>query len=391
MKRRLFVKEFIGSKRKICFFSLIVTFFLVIVGLVWIDLITNSTSSNEADVIICGELNELKYGFKLYEAIPETLEASKIMDENTVQVVPCVTRCIISVQSIYSLNEVMCTVKGYEEQFIRNQLVFAQGRAPKTGAKEVALGNYMAQMLHVSVGDVIGEGEYEIAGMGHVGIALTLEDNLENFESQGYTVVGIVDENLSEVNYSVIMPYSADDTSIIPNTLEFYFKEDAAIDSYRAFIDTCRNKEIDMGSVSERFVLKNNMKSQMAVSIGISALLSFVVIYLLVSYLSKGIGKKLGLLKSFGIKNSTVTKIFSGGLSILVGISYFFNVALVNVICYSRNKQLSKFLGFEVHKYIYNINVYLMQLGLGVMFVVIVWGFIFWRIKTTSPNACMIK
>ena len=176
MKYRLFVKEFIGSRKKMILFIFIVTMFLVAVGVMSVNLIANVTSNNEADVIICGRRDDNAFGYKLYDPIPEIIEASKGISADKIKVVPCISRCVISIQNGNSLGSVMCTIKGYEEQFISERFVFFKGRAPKCNVNEVVLGSYIAQMLNLSVGDFIGgQTSYEIGGYDGVGIPMTLE------------------------------------------------------------------------------------------------------------------------------------------------------------------------------------------------------------------------
>lgn len=391
MKYKLFIKEYIGSVKKMILFSSIVVIFLTAVGLMWINMLVNSTSNSEADVIICGQRDEYSYGFKLYDSIPDIILAAQVMDKDYIDVVPSVTRNIISIQNGNSLQNVMCTVKGYDEHFIKKQFVFTKGREPKPEKKEVALGSNIAQMLNISVGDTIGESEVEIAGIDGVGIALTLESDLEDFQFENYTVVGIIDENLKDLSYSFLIPYSESDSSIIPNTLELYFKNDAAINEYKDFIEVCSKNQISIPNVSERFETKKNIKNQTMMSMFVIVIFSIFIIYLLIAYLCKGIGRKLGLLKSFGIKNSTIVKMFAGGLSVLVGVSYVISVVFVNVICYFQNMQLSELLGYSVNRYAYTLRVYTVQFVLSCVFVLWVWGIIYWKIKTTSPKLCMSK
>ena len=201
MSYKLFVREFIGSRKKLIIISSIILVFLTVVGLMWINMSVNSVSGNEADVVICGQRDENAYGFKLYDSIENIVSAAQVMDKNNVNVVASIERNIISIQNGNSLSNITCMVKGYDEGFIDNQIVFSKGRGPESDKKEIAIGSNMAKMLGVSVGDSIGENEVEIAGIDGIGLAFTLESDVEKYEYENYKVVGIIDENLKDFSY----------------------------------------------------------------------------------------------------------------------------------------------------------------------------------------------
>lgn len=391
MSYKLFVREFIGSRKKLIIISSIILVFLTVVGLMWINMSVNSVSGNEADVVICGQRDDNAYGFKLYDSIENIVSAAQVMDKNNVNVVASVERNIISIQNGNSLSNITCMVKGYDEGFIDNQIVFSKGRGPESDKKEIAIGSNMAKMLGVSVGDSIGENEVEIAGIDGIGLAFTLESDVENYEYENYKVVGIIDENLKDFSYSFLIAYDEAQSTIIPNTLELYFKNEDAINEYKNFIDLCEKKQIAIPSVSERFETKKNIKSQMLMNMIFVTIFSIVVLYLLIAYLCKGIERKLGLLKSFGITNKTIVSIFAGGLSFLVVIAYIISIVLIHIICYIQNTQLSNLVGYAVNRYKYSLNVYMVQLGLCCILICCVWGIIYWIIKTTSPKLSMSK
>lgn len=391
MTYKLFIREFIGSIKRMILFCSIIVIFLTVVGLMWINMSVNNISSNEPDVVIHGQRDEDEYGYQLYDSISDIISAAQVMDKDNVNVVASIERNIISIQNGNSLSNIMCTVKGYDESFINNQIIFSKGRGPKSNGKEVALGNNIAQMLHVSVGDTIGKEEVEIAGIDGIGIAFTLKTDVEDYQYEDYTVVGIIDENLKDFSYSFLIPYSKAESAIIPNTLELYFKNDAAINDYISFIKLSEEEQISIPSVSERFERKKTLKSQTIMNMLFIVLFSIFILYLLIAYLCKGLGRKLGLLKSLGITNKTIVKMFAGGLSVLVGLAYLISIVLINITCYMQNMQLSDLVGYSVNRYIYSLKVYIIQFGLSCILIIWVWGVIFWIIKITSPKLSMSK
>jgi hypothetical protein len=274
---------------------------------------------------------------------------------------------------------------------MRSHIVLKEGSYPVANNKEVLIGNYFAQMIDVSVGDYIGKDEYTLSSMEHVKIPICLEQNLNNYEFEEYRVTGIIDERMSDFNYSVVLPYIQKDSVLGTNTVELYFSNDDDVKVYRQFIEKIRNSKTSIGFVSENYMLKSNLRSEMILNALFSISFATMIIYLLLIYLCKGIDKKLGLLKSFGIKNRTITRVFAGGISGMVLISFVANIVIIKAICYIRNLQLMKFVGLTVEKYTYDYKVFLIQLAICVLIVLLVWVGIFTRIKSTPPNKCMQK
>jgi hypothetical protein len=392
MKRKLFYKEFIGNKVKASIFLVIVTVFLVVIGYLWVDIISEINDRNVADVTMHGKRDEKGYRYIFYEDLEPIREMLySIEGSNKISVVESITRLIIYVEDINSLNSITYSVRGYDENWMRSHIVLKEGSYPVANNKEVLIGNYFAQMIDVSVGDYIGKDEYTLSSMEHVKIPICLEQNLNNYEFEEYRVTGIIDERMSDFNYSVVLPYIQKDSVLGTNTVELYFSNDDDVKVYRQFIEKIRNSKTSIGFVSENYMLKSNLRSEMILNALFSISFATMIIYLLLIYLCKGIDKKLGLLKSFGIKNRTITRVFAGGISGMVLISFVANIVIIKAICYIRNLQLMKFVGLTVEKYTYDYKVFLIQLAICVLIVLLVWVGIFTRIKSTPPNKCMQK
>ena len=392
MKGRLFFKEFIGSKVKASVFLLIVTVFLVVIGYLWVNIISENNSNNVADVIMYGKRCEQDYGFIMYEdlnQIGETLYS--IEGSENISVVESITRLIIYVEDINSWNRITYSVRGYDEKWIRSHFTLKEGSFPTTGSKEVLIGSLFAQMIGVGIGDYIGEDEYTLSNLEHVMIPISLERDLDNYEIEGYKVVGIIDDSMEELNYSVVLPYLQEDSQLAANTVELYFGSDDDVEVYRQFIEKLRDSNTAIGSVSENYTQKSKISGEIIFNALFSVSFATMIIYLLLIYLCKGIDRKLGLLKSFGIKNRTITGVFAGGITCMVGIAFLVNIVIIKAICYMRNYQQSSFIGLKIEKYTYDYRVFLIQLALCAIIVLLVWGGVFIRIKSTSPNKCMQK
>lgn len=392
MKSKLFFKEFIGNKVKASVFLLIVTIFLVVIGYLWVDIISESKNNNVADVTIYGKRNEQGFGFVMYEDLKQIKDVLySVEGSEKISVIESITRLIIYIEDINSWNRIAYSVKGYDEESMRDHIVLKEGDYPVSDNKEVLIGSFFAQMIGVNVGDYIGEDEYTISNMEHVRIPICLEQNLDNYNIEKYKIVGIIDESMSELNYSVVLPYIQKESTLGTNTAELYFSSDDDVEVYRQFIEELRKANISIGSVSENHLQKSNIRAEIILNAFFSISFATMIIYLLLIYLCKGIDKKLGLLKSFGIKNRTITGVFAGGISGMVLISFVANIVIIKVICYMRNVQLMNFVGMKVEKYIYDYRVFLIQLAICTLIVLFVWAGVFTRIKSTSPNKCMQK
>lgn len=392
MKGKLFFKEFIGNKVKASIFLLIVTIFLVVIGYLWVDIISGSNNNNVADVTIYGERYGRDFEFVMYEDLSQIKDVLySVQGSEKISVVESITRLIVYVEDIYSWNRITYSVKGYDEEWMRSHISLKEGYYPISGNKEVLIGSFFAQMIDANVGDYIGEDEYTISNMEHVMIPICLEQNLDNYQLEKYKVVGIIDESMDEFNYSVVLPYIQKESTLGTNTVELYFSSDDDVEVYRQFIDELRKSNVSIGTVSENYVQKSNIRAEIILNTLFSVAFATMVIYLLLIYLCKGIDRKLGLLKSFGIRNRTITGVFAGGISGLVLISFVANIVIIKAICYVRNVQQTNFVGMKVEKYIYDYRVFLIQLAMCALIVLLVWAGIYTRIKSTSPNKCMQK
>lgn len=389
---RIFYKEFLGGAWKTILFIFVTTVLFSVIGFLWIEQDVEKLKEKMSDASISGVATK-DFSIKMYDPISDVITLSNEYGDDSLIFVPSVTRMIASVENVYTGNNALYTIKGYEEEDLKQRFVYTEGRAPSLNSKEVALGYYMAQTLGKSVGDTLKDESVILADGMEVKIFAGLEEKPDFSKSTWpeVTVTGIVDENIGDVAYSIIMPYDKVSSDILPNVIDIYFKDSLSIDEYRSFIDRCIEKKAGIGRIEDRFVVKENARTKRFVT-GIEIMLfSATTILLLMMYLCRGMGKKIGLLKSFGILNSDIYLVFSGWLSLFVMIAYSLGVIIVSWGCWLRNQGLSAFYGFDIRRYAYNFDVYMMQAEVGLLLIALVWLYIIRYTRYISPNLCMRK
>jgi predicted lysophospholipase L1 biosynthesis ABC-type transport system permease subunit len=112
---------------------------------------------------------------------------------------------------------------------------------------------------------------------------------------------------------------------------------------------------------------------------------------LIISYLVKGINKKIGILKALGIKDSIIIKIFVGGLAWVSTVALSISILVVFVINYFINKQLSNFLGFSVTRYKITGNVLAYQVLIAIVLFAVIFFIIKYKTTRISPKVCINK
>jgi len=293
------------------------------------------------------------------------------------------------------MNRIMYNLRGIEEEFLEDKLkdLIVKGRLAKSNEQEVIIGKYLSSSLDLKVGDVIGNRQFTIGGLSGVSIPITLNNRIDDDAFKDYRVVGILDEDVAFLNYSIILPYKAEDSNIVANSNIIYFNNSKGIDIYKKFIEKLDSGEINIkiGSVKENYVSKKNANFQMILNSFMGVLIGLVFVYLMVSYLMKGIGKKLGILKALGIEDRTIIKIFIGGFGLIELVAFSMNLIVLNIVSRKYNAQFSEFIGFKVQKYSVTPSIIMLQMGLALVIFLGLFTIVKFKITKVSPKRCILK
>lgn len=196
-------------------------------------------------------------------------------------------------------------IYGAEEHFFeqfKNRLVY--GTIPCQGRKEVLVGNNAALFYELQVGDIINEkieldadaeyGEYIVSGI--------LEEKDKYFGNGFY----IVKENFQNLN-------------MIPedNMIMIYVSGKRIYKEITSHIDNIKSK-YKIGEYVDNYKEKIKEKNKPVKSIILTFMISFLLLELVYIYISKGMGKKAGIIKALGIPDSRVFIICALGFGVLI-------------------------------------------------------------------------
>jgi predicted lysophospholipase L1 biosynthesis ABC-type transport system permease subunit len=166
------------------------------------------------------------------------------------------------------------------------------------------------------------------------------------------------------------------------------------MDSYKQIINSVKSDpdlSASIGNVSENFAAKESMGNQVKYYVLSELLIAVTLTYLIISFLVKGVSKKVGILKALGISDKTIIFIFIGGLTILLAFSFLISIAADIIVYTILNREYSKFLGFAVEKYKLSAEGILLQVMSALILLFSVYGIIQYKITRLSPNMCMSK
>lgn len=196
-------------------------------------------------------------------------------------------------------------IYGSEKNFFeRFEGQLAYGTLPHEGKREVLVGNNAASYYHLNVGDVINEKVELDIGTGN----------------EEYIVSGIMEEDdryfgngfyLLKENFHSFREIPEDNMVMIyASGKQTYKKIAGSLDKL--------NAEKAFGTYVDNFKVKASEKNKFAVNIAYASIGSLLVLELVYLYISKGLEKKVGIIKALGIPDSRVLIICCLGFAVLV-------------------------------------------------------------------------
>lgn len=392
---KIFTREFLGNKKNLILFFIIMCIIFTIVGIQTVFINDSRKNLLSPDVELSGQNVSEGISFSLYKPIDDIYEKiNELNKDNNISLVKSIKRNIISIENNSSLNKVMYTLDGYEEAFINSKLsnYISDGRLPLEGKNEVLVGSYIKNAFQLKLGDTIGDKSYKVGKLEGIQIPTTLNEDNENLELENYKIVGIIDESAEYFNNSIVVPYNFNG-DIKPNKILLYFNSKNASDTYTAIINELTNNKMktSLGNVTENFRSKQNIIQNLIINIVLLAGISIVIIYLIISYLVKGINKKIGILKALGIRDSIIIKIFIGGLACVASVALSTSILILYVINYFINKGLSDFLGFRVTRFKITSDVLACQVLIAIVLFTAIFLIIKYKTTKISPKMCINK
>lgn len=390
MRFKLFSKELFGGTKKLMLFCIVSMLVYIIVAFQLL-LSTSAKSEFGPDVIFYGQPSETWVSFEKYADLSnDTVKKVSDKMDGTASVYGLVERNIITVQRENSLENITYTMYGATQDFIKLQLemYLQEGRLPADGVNEVLVGGYFAKAFELQIGDTVSVKTVNLTNLGQIDISFDLSG--EN-SSDKYTVVGIIGNTGGYFEYSAIVPRETQ-SDVGINSVWIYFTGETASEQYVSEFVNDKTSFFANSGISvtaEPFQNKNTGILSTVLSSGYIFFIVIVLSYLMISYIFKGLSRKLGVLKAIGVSGSYIFKCYFIGVMLIQVISYLLSMLLLEITCRYLNNMISDAYGYVVS--IYSINIE-MVVFLGLMFLTMVGSFgicLYLKINYTKPKAAM--
>lgn len=385
---KIFINEMMGTKFRMIklLLVMVITFTLLAMSINSIE--SQIISSDMPDVELSGINNSPILQYEMYTEISPIYELFTLMNtENYFEIYPSVIRACISIQSS-TLKQMTIYIEALDENYMNKHLKkdLVEGVFPSND-KEIVIGRYFKEYFDLNVGDFIGKEAFSLHNdMGSILFNLSMD--LNNQDYKDYKIVGVVEND--DLNFTMIRLYNG---TIKANHMLVYFTGNDSEVQYQDLSDMATQNGLNtlIGTVKDNFLIKKNMKLNQNLSIAITIIIFLAILILTVLYVMKGINRKVGILKSLGIQDRIIIKIFANGFAILLSVSLIISIGIIKLIYYFINKDLNEYYGFNIEKFKYSF----LSIGSQVAFMIIGYFIIFITIKIRtsriSPRECITK
>lgn len=381
MQAKIFTKVFFQKKKfLIAFFSVFsMAIFFLNVQIV----VTTSQVQQSAvpDIVIKGKIDDDgTFRYKMYNDIKDFSSNLSKYTVNDATVYGLICRNIMTKNNLF--NSIAYSVFGVNDSFFTNELnsLVGTGKIPEKNKNEVLLGSLAARFYKIKVGDKIK-------------IPITLNKDIDENNKTTYVVSGILNDNVEFFKGGIIISketFEKQNKEVSENMSLIYVKNNNGYTkAYEAVSNIRKNYQI--GSTESNYNNNNSVKNSLILNIVIVSIISIIIVLLLLAFLLKGISKKIGLLKSLGISDSYIIRVFVLGLSIVSVISMLGGFIGTYLMKNALNKNVSEFLEYHVEQYKINSYVYLSSIALCILIVAIVFLTITILSRRISPRDAMLK
>ncbi|WP_113671417.1 ABC transporter permease [Vallitalea guaymasensis] len=387
MSKKIFMDIYFEKKRFLIIFFVFLVLLLTYGGVQYQIIKQQTKSVLTPDINLKGKSSQDGvFHYWLYHDVDGLSDALKELYGKDMSVYKTITRNLYYIDDRLTFQSIYYVITGVEDKFFQQELKnsVAKGRLPRSGEKEVVIGPYSAKEYNLGIGDLVN-------------LSVTLEKDIADVEPNQYKVVGILDDNVEQFKSSIMLSIDTyetlNDTKVIENEVLVYFKNNDSINIYKDTISEFTNMigEYNVGSTSSNFRSNNNKHRNIIINIFMMLVSNFIIVFLLISYLMKGLSKKIGLLKALGLSNRYINKIFVGGLSIVVGGVFVISILLVSLILNAMNSSATSFLGYEMNIYSMDTGVIIYMAGLCLFIIIIKYVLIKLKTYRIYPMEAMVK
>ncbi|MDR0919127.1 MAG: ABC transporter permease [Oscillospiraceae bacterium] len=391
MKYKLFYKELFGSKTKVIIFAVISLLMYSLIGIQVLLSTQNSTSTITPDLEFYGTQYGEAILFDKYNPIDSNFKQFLTeKGEDSFECYDVIERNIITVRKENSLENITYRLISFDYKFIKNKLEkeLLYGNIPTENENEILVGAYIAKAFDFKIGESTSKKTASLKGLGAVDIYFDLSGN---FKEMDYRVSGILNATNDILDYCVIIPYETQ-PNITPNSEWVYFTSDNSEQIYKESLvqdNTNFFSEYSLGGVAENFQNNNNGIVNLLLNISYIFLLVIVLSYLIISYIVKGINRKLGILKALGLSDGYIFKCYLLGIIIIQLFSLFLSILLSYFLCIGLNGFISDSYGYDVNIYRIEISFFIVLIMMFIIVILSMWSILRYKITKISPKVAM--
>ena len=387
MYKKIFINIFFEKKRILIAFVAIFTLLLLYAGVQLIFLGQQSAQVAIPDFQITGRIgDDGVFYYRMYNDMDGLSADIKKLVGNDMRIYGVTARNLLTMEDAKTFQKIYYLVYGVEDSFLDNELgnCLKAGRLPEPGKKEALIGSYAARHFKVNVGDKLNVG-------------VTLNKEVKDSDSMQYTVSGILNDNVEYFKGGIFISREtfgkSTNIEVDENLILSYFKDTNSIKTYdRINKDLMSlNDKYKFGAISVNYQQKYNIKKNIIITVVSVLCISLVILFLLISYLMKGITRKIGLLKALGISDGYITKTFVGGLGLSILVSMIFAAVGINIVKSLLNRSVSSFLGYQIEQFFVNPYIYILLSSLGIALFIMVYVMVKFTSSRISPRDAMLK
>ena len=325
------------NKKNVISYIIVYMVFVLLIGVATMLLAKQLNQSFLPDIEVSGRLDpDGVFRYKYFNDVEGLAERYVTALGNSARVYGVTSRCFLTYQDTITFQKLNFLLYGVEDKFLSEVSSYLKrGRLPEKGKKEALVGEYAAQYFETDIGEQID-------------VHVTLNKDFVEEDKGQYIVSGIIDENLDYFKSAVIISKETfediSQTRTKNNIVWIYFQDNNGITKYHeVFPDFGKlQSETLAGSIHLNYFSKQNSQSMVLINMLMFLISGVLIFYTLLSYMFKGITKKIGLLKALGIPDKHIIwsflvgfgacSLFSTiiGLVATYGIKYYINDRLSN-------------------------------------------------------------
>ncbi|MCL6590267.1 MAG: ABC transporter permease [Firmicutes bacterium] len=374
------------NKRNILSFIIIYAFFIFFVGVATMFLAKQLNQAALPDIEVDGRLDpDGMFRYKFYNDMEGLTEKYTTTLGNSAKVFGVTSRCFLTYEDNITFQKLYFLLYGVNDNFFPEvESSIIRGRLPEKGRKEALVGEYAAKYFNTDVGKKLN-------------VHVTLNKDFVEQDKGSYVVSGIINSNLDYFKSAVIISKDTfeelSQTKVKSNIIWVYFTGSDSISIYnKHFGDFGKIQATSLaGSIRVNYYYKQDSQKTILMNLLLFLISGLLVFYTLLSYMFKGITKKIGLLKALGISDKHIITSFIGGFGVCSLVSTIIGLAVTYGIKFYLNSRFSNFLGFNVEQFTIGLFTWASVFIMSILILIVVYIIVFIRSALISPRDAMLK